>query len=114
MEKGKAIPVICIIVLIVIIAYIIVSNSIVNHIVKFEHFGYETNQERINKDDIDINDILVINNVTFMVVGVEGNKVILNASEKVIDTDSSEIEIDLGDNKKVCFNENNCITFFLA
>ena len=113
MKKEKLIPIICIVVLLLIAAYIIASNSILSNVVKFEHFSYKTNNEKISKDDISIDDILVINNVTFMVIGVEGNRVVLNSSE-TYDDSSNEIIVNINEEKEVCFSDTNCITFSLT
>lgn len=114
MNKGKLIPIVIAIILGVVVVYLIASKSIFHKIEKYTNFSYEYNHEVVDKKDLAVNDILVINGVSFNVVGIEGNKVILNASETFGKDNSNEILIKLNEKKEVCFKENDCVVFSLT
>lgn len=114
MEKGKLIPIVIAAVLGIVVIYLIASKGIFNKIEKYTSFSYEYNHEVINKDDIAVNDMLVINGITFMVVGIEGNKIVINTSEVYDESGSTEVTVELNEKKEVCFKENDCVVFSLT
>lgn len=115
MNKGKLIPIIIIAVLALIIVYLVCSKAILGKVKTFEHFSIEYNHEVTTYDEINVNNVIVVNNVSFWVVSVEGNKVVLNSNVNFNkDGESSEFAVELEKPKTVCFEENNCATFSLT
>lgn len=115
MKKGKLIPIVITVILALIIIYLISSKSILNKVKQYKHFEIIFNKETTNYDNIKISDVIIINNVSFWVTGIEGDKIVFDSSEDFNgDEEGNAFTVKLDEPKDICFTETSCATFKLT
>lgn len=109
MEKGKLIPLITAIVLFIIAIFIFIYNQ--NKDVRFDKLIVTYKDQKNEYDTLNVDDVIVVNNVSFWVVSTIKNSIILNTSDylKYEDKKITEIEVELNETKSICFEENDCM-----
>lgn len=113
MDKGKVIPLAITGVLSVIAVYLFV-NFLKNNeryeklIVSYKDIKYEY-------EDIVVNNVIVINNISFWIVSTNKNEIVLNSSDYLLDNGKEEnvFQIKMDDTKTVCLASGDCIYFDL-
>ena len=116
MEKGKIIPIVIAIVLFIGAIIIIISN-IVKGKVNYDKIVFAYNNETQEYNDLAIDNVIVINNISFWIVSLDKNDVVLNASVSLKDgnnKETNEFKIEIGKDSTACFDNGSCVLFKLA
>lgn len=113
MDKGKLIPILIAVVLGIVAVCILVRNISNNN--SFEKLSFSYNANDYTYDDVKVDNVYVINNVSFWVISVEKNQVVLNSSDylNVDGNETNEYKLQLNKETKVCFKDDSCIRFKL-
>lgn len=108
MIKGKLVPIIVTSVLIVCIVVILIVNSI--NSAHYEKLIISYQNENIDHTSLEVNNVFVINNISFWVVSTTKNQIIINSSDKVSYNNKgiTEIKLELNKDKEICFEDQTC------
>lgn len=113
MKKGNLIPIVCIVILSIIVVYLIASKTVSRKVPSYNHFSFEYKNDVTEYDDINVSDIIIVNNTSFWVVALEGNKIVFNSNME-IDKENTEFTVNLNEPKMICFEEDDCVVFNLS
>lgn len=108
MIKSKIIPII-IACFLVFIVFIIIGINVIND-KKYEKLIISYQNENIDHTALEVDNVFVINNISFWVVSTSKNLIIVNSSENVSynDKEINEIELKLNKSKEICFKNGTC------
>lgn len=114
MDKGKLIPLVTAGILLL-VALIIVFNNQAKSI-SFDKLIVNYKSQKTEYDTLNVDDVIVVDKVSFWVVSTVQNAVVMNASEYLLvdGKEVIEIELKLDETKTVCLTKDNCITFQLT
>ena len=114
MEKGKVVPLITAVVLILVALVIFGYNQ--KNVSTFEKLIVTYNAQKNEYDTLHVDDVIVVEDVSFWVVSTIRNSVVLNSSDYLLvdNKEVMEIEIKINETKKACFTEDNCIMLQLV
>lgn len=114
MKKGLLLP-------IIVTCAIIVIGLIINavHMIsqkRFEKLTVTYQGNKMEYSDIKAEDIYVVGNTTFWIVGINPDHIVLNSSDYIYENESyiNEFKIEMNNTKTICFDEKNCVYFDLV
>ena len=83
---------------------------------KYEKLIVTYNAQKNEYDTLTIEDVIVVSNVSFWVVSISKDAVVLNSSDNLLveNKEVTEIEVKLNEGKNVCIKENDCIMLQLV
>ncbi len=115
MDKGKLIPIASAVALAIIAIIIVFVNNQRNN-VSFEKLIVTYKSQKNEYNSVRVDDVIVINNVSFWVVSTVKQSVVLNSSEDLLidDKESNEIQVKINKATKVCFSKDDCIIMQLV
>ena len=116
MEMKKLVPIILAIALLVIAGFLLSRNLKMNKTTYSKMVASYNNQNE-EHTNLKVDDVIVINNVSFWVVAVEPNKVVLQSSVSLKDDSEKEVtefEVKTSGDTKACFSDDSCVLFKLA
>jgi len=113
MEKGKLIPLGLAAVLLIVAIGIFINNWRNNKAFDKLVVSYKTQKSEYN--DIRVDDVIVVGDVSFWVVSTIKDAIVLNSSGYMIENEKEalEFEIKLNESKQICFKYDDCIIFNL-
>lgn len=113
MDKGKLIPLLLAGLLFLISIVLYVNNQKNNQTYSKLIVSYKT--QKTEYDNLNVDDVIVVGNVSFWVVSTSKEFVVLNSSEYLFweDSETIEFKIEMNQTNKACFNPDNCIYFNL-
>lgn len=108
MVKEKIIPIVITVVLLIAIVVILIVNK--NNKMEFSELNISYHNENISHTDIEIDNVFVIDNVSFWIVSKAKNEIVLNSSDDITYNNKKKNEIKLVINKakEICFADNSC------
>lgn len=113
MDKGKLLPLV-----LAAILFIVAISIFINNQKNSKHFdklivSYKTQNSEYN--DLHVDDVIVIDNVSFWVVSTVKDSIVLNSSSYVYQSEEEilEFEIELNKSETICLSASNCIVFSL-
>ena len=116
MERGKLIPIIIAIAL-AFVAIGIVINNLSKGKINYSKIISSYNNETQEYNDLALDNVIVINNVSFWIVAIDKNDVVLNTNSSIKDEnnkDINEVTIKVGKDTTACFDNGSCVLFKLA
>ena len=115
MDKGKLVPIVSAIALTIIAIIIVFVNNQRNN-VSFEKLIVTYKSQKNEYDSVSVDDVIVVNNVSFWVVSTVKQSVVLNSSENLLvdDKETNEIQIKINKATNVCFSKDDCMIMQLV
>ncbi|MBE6155268.1 MAG: hypothetical protein E7164_00750 [Firmicutes bacterium] len=109
MDRDKVIPLVTAAILLFVAVIIFGYNQ--NNLSAFEKLIVNYNNQKNEYENLAVDDVIVVGNVSFWVVSTIKDSIVLNTSDYLlVDNDEvTEIEVKLNETKKACFTENNCM-----
>lgn len=113
MNKGKVMGFIAVGLLI--IAGIYATIKIINNNKTFEKMIITYKDNRQQYTDLKVDNVIVINNISFWIVSTTEDAIVLNTSEylKQDGEEKNEFQITLEKETIACFNDSDCVYFSL-
>ncbi|MBE6148407.1 MAG: hypothetical protein E7167_02810 [Firmicutes bacterium] len=114
MDKGKLIPLITAVVLLLVAIVVFVYNQ--SKDVSFDKLVVTYKAQKNEYDTVKVDDVIVVDKVSFWVVSTVKNAIVLNASDYLLvdGKNVTEIEVKLNESTNVCFTEEDCIMLQLV